>query len=166
MIDFRGKLDALETISFLCIRNEIDRFLVSISDPYNSDKTLDIYLSPEKSASIKVDTSSNSPYIKVKLKFSGRIDSMSSNANYLSPEVLDYISSACNNYLEANFSDFLYRTSKDLKVDICGFGRYATSNFFTSSQFDDYNWLDNYKNAFFKVEVDTSIKSAMLITET
>lgn len=46
------------------------------------------------------------------------------------------------------------------------FGKYALKNFFYTEQYNNYNWLENYKNAFFDVKVDTSIKSGMLIIET
>lgn len=161
-----GELNALETIAFLNIRNDLDRFLISVPDPENSNNYIDIYMTPLKSTNIKVDTSSQTPYIKIKCEFAGRIYSMSENAKYLSPEVLDSISNSCNSYLESAFSDFLYRTSKEFQSDISGIGKYALKNFFTTEQFEDYSWLDNYKNAFFDVEIDTSVKSGMLITET
>ena len=91
---------------------------------------------------------------------------MANNANYLSPEVLETISNSCNSYLESTFSSYLYKTSKDFKSDINGFGKSALKNFISVQDFEQYNWLDNYQNAFFDVEVDTSIKSGMLITET
>lgn len=166
MINSFGKLDASETISFLATRNKVERFLISIPDPNNNEKYIDIYLSPQCSTNIKIDTSSSSPYIKLKFKFTGRIYSMSNDSNYLSTDVLNSISSSCNKQLESMFSDFLYKTSKDLKSDICGLGKYSLSNFLTTSEFENYDWLDNYRNAFFDVEVDTSIKSGMLITET
>lgn len=163
---FVGELNPLETISFLSVTNDVERFLISIPNPYYKDKYIDLYVAPEKSADIKVDTTSSSPFIKIKFKFNCRIYSMSDNSDYLSPEVLDTISLACNNYLESVFSDFLYKTSKNLKSDICKFGRPACANFLTTSDFDNYNWLYNYRNAFFDVEVDTSVKSGMLLTET
>lgn len=163
---FVGELNPLETISFLSVTNDVERFLITIPNPYYKDKNIDLYVEPEKLADIKVDTTSSSPFIKIKLKFNCRIDSMSDNSDYLSPEVLNTISLACNDYLESVFTDFLYKTSKNLKSDICKFGRTACANFLTTSDFDDYNWLYNYRNAFFDVEVDTSVKSSMLLTET
>lgn len=165
-INLYGRLNSLETISFLSTRNKIERFLISIPNPYIDGKYLDIYISPEASPYVAIDTTTSSPYIKIKFKFTGRIDSMSENSNYLTPEVLNTISSSCNNYLQSIFSDFLYKTSKDFKSDICGLGRYSLANFLTTKEFEDYNWLYNYRNAFFDVEVDTSVKSGMLITET
>lgn len=161
-----GELDALETIAFLNIRNDLDRFLISVPDPLNNNHYLDIYLTPVHSTSINIDTTNQSPYIKIKLEFSGRIYSMTENSKYLSSEVLDSISNSCNSYLESVFADYLYKTSKDLKSDINGFGKYTLKNFITTGQYEDYNWPENYKNSFFDVEVNTSVKSGMLITET
>lgn len=160
-----GELNALETIAFLNISNSLDRFLISIPDPENGNNYIDIYLSPVRSAAIKVDTSSQTPYIKVKCEFVGRIYSMSENSKYLSPEVLNSISNSCNSYLESIFSDYLYKTSKEFHSDINGMGKFALKNFFTTKQFKNYSWLDNYRNAFFDVEINTSVKSGMLISE-
>lgn len=91
---------------------------------------------------------------------------MDNNSKYLNPEILDTISSYCNSYLESNFSNYLYKTSKVFHSDINGFGKYAFSSFLTSEDFKDYDWLIRYQDAYFDVNVETSIKSGMLITET
>lgn len=161
-----GELNALESIAFLNIKNKLERFMVSVPDPQNNNNTLDIYLTPSGLNSIKINTSNQSPYIKIKCNFSGRIYSMSENSKYLSPEVLDSISNSCNSYLESMFTDYLYKTSKDFKSDINGLGVHCLPNFLTIKNFENYNWLQNYENAFFKVDVNTSVKSGMLITET
>ena len=161
-----GELCALETTTYLALRNRVDRFLISIPDPDDVNSYLDIYLYPDGNTNVTVDTSTSSPFIKVKAKFSGRIYSMANNSQYLNPELLKDLSETCNKYLESVFSDFLYRTSKDLKSDINGFGKYALNNFFTTQDYDNYNWCNHYQNAFFEVDIDTSIKSSMLITET
>lgn len=161
-----GELCALETICFLNIKNSIDRFLISVQDPENENNTLDIYMTPAKNTSVKVDTSTQTPYIEISCKFTGRIYSMSENSKYLSPDVLDSISKSCDSYLESLFTNYLYKTSKEFNSDINSFGTYALKNFFTTSDLENYNWLENYRNAFFKVNVDSSVKSGMLITET
>lgn len=161
-----GELNALETISFLAMHNCVDRFLLSIPDPLNNGSYLDIYFTPSGNTKVKVDTSSSFPYISVKAKFTGRIYSMSENSKYLSKEVLDRISNTCNYYLESTFSDLLYKTSKVFHADIHQFGENSLCNFFTMQDAKNYNWFSNYKNSFFDVDVNTSIKSGMLITET
>ena len=161
-----GELNAIETICFLALNNKISRFLLSVPDPINQGEFLDIYFGSYGMPEIKVDTSTASPYIKVKMNLTGRIYSMSQNSNYLSPETIDAISSSCNSYLESAFSNLLYKTSKEFHSDINGFGKKALSNFKTTQEVNDYHWLGNYQNSFFDVDIDTSIKSGMLITET
>lgn len=147
------------------MRNEADRFLVSVPNPTNSNEFIDIYLTPNNTIDIKVDTSNGSPYIKVSVDFMGRIYSMDANSKYLDSATLDSISESCNSYLETTFSNFLYKTAKEFNSDINGFGKHALSNFFTTQDFENYGWLDVYQDSFFDVEVNTSIKSSMLITE-
>lgn len=161
-----GELTALETMSLLSIRNKVDRFLISVPNPLSNNEYLDIYVTPKGNTKIEVDTSSSSPYVKISCKFTAQIYSMSENSNYLSSEVLNSISDSCNNYLESMFLDYLYKSSKDLKSDITGFGVFATKNFLTTTDFEKYNWRSCYKDAFFDVNIDTSVKSGMLISET
>ncbi len=161
-----GELNSNETIAFLNMRNAVDRFLISVPDPFNHNNYIDIYVTPLKSRKVDIDTSSSTPYINVNCYFSARIYSMAENSKYLSDDVLAAISNSCNSYLENIISDYLYKTSKSFKSDINGFGNNATKNFLTTKDFENYNWNENYKNAFFKVNVDTSVKSGMLITET
>lgn len=161
-----GELDALETIAFLNIKNQIERFLISVPDPENNNNYLDIYISPIKRTNITVDTSTPTPHIKVDFSFSGRIYSMTDNSKYLSPEVLEEISKSCNSYLDNVFTEYLYRTAKEFESDINNIGLYSLINFFTTKETEEYDWHECYKNSFFDVNVDTSIKSGMLITET
>lgn len=163
---FVGELNASECVCLLNILDQIDQFLISVPDPSNKNNNIDLYLSPTTSPKIKVDNTTKSPYIKLKFKFSGRIYSMSEDSKYLSPEVLESVSNSCNSYLENLFTDYLYKTSKELKSDINALGKYAPQNFLNLDDFINYNWLESYKDSFFDVEVDTSVKSAMLITQT
>ena len=160
-----GELNALDTMAFLSIRNKVDRFLVSVPDPLNNNEYLDIYLTPKGSTSVDVDTSAPSPYVKIKFEFTAQIYSMSENSKYLSSDVLDSVSNSCNKYLESMFLDYLYKTSKDFKSDINSFGNFAAKNFITTKDYENYNWLESYKDAFFDVSIETSVKSGMLISE-
>lgn len=161
-----GELDALECLSYLNMRNESKNFFISIPNPENSDDYLDLYLSPVHQTTVNVDTSNGAPYIKIKTFYYARIYSMDSAARYLDNAVLNSISESCNSYLESTFSDYLYKTSREFKSDINGFGKYALSKFWTYEDFYNYNWNDNYKDATFDIDVNTTVKSSILLTET
>ena len=161
-----GELNAIETICFLNLKESVDSFLVSIPDPQEANSKIDIYLTPNTTHNIDVDFVNGAPYVKMKLEFSGKIYSMSRDSQYLNIDVLNSISNSCNNYLESQFSSYLYKTSTVFESDINGLGSFALSKFSTTTEFDNYNWLDNYKNCTFDVEVTTVIDSGFLLTQT
>lgn len=161
-----GELNALETISFLCMQNNIEGFLISVPDPEKSNSYLDIYMTPTASTKTTVSIVNGSPLIKVSAKFEGKIYSVTENSKYLSKEVLSAIDDSCNSYLQSAFSDYLYRTSTDFKSDINGFGKFATHNFLTYPEFSNFNWNENYVNSSFDVKVDSNINSGFLLTQT
>lgn len=161
-----GELNALETISFLCLQNNIEGFLVSVPDPEKSNSYLDLYLSPSTNTKVKVSIINGSPFIEINIKFSGKIRSISKNSKYLSQEILDAIASSCNHYLESHFLNYLYRTSIEFKSDVNGIGKYVTRNFLTTTEFNDYKWKSNYQNSSFSIKIDTTINSGSLLTQT
>lgn len=161
-----GELDALECLSYLNINNESKTFFISVPNPESYEDYLDLYLSPTCTNDIKIDISNGAPYIKIKCKYSARIYSMGTDSQYLNNDILTSISDSCNSYLESVFSDYLYKTSREFKSDINGFGKYALAKFWTTNDFTNYNWNKNYKNAVFDVKVDTDVESSILLTET
>lgn len=161
-----GELNAIETICFLNMKKNIDSFLVSIPNPEDSSSKIDIYLTPNTTHNINVSIVNGSPFIKIKFEFSGKIYSMSKGSQYLNPDILNSISNSCNSYLESQFSSYLYKTSTIFESDINGLGVYALSQFTTANEFNDYNWLDNYKNSTFDIDINTVMDSGFLLTET
>ena len=161
-----GELNSIETLSFLATRNEISSFLVSVPDPNDSNSYIDIYLTPVIDTNVDIDIINGSPYIKVSYSFTGRIYSMKQDSSYLDDDVLQKVSQSCSSYLKTVFSNYLYKTAKDLNSDINAFGKNARSNFLTIQEFEDYNWLEHYTDSFFDVNVDASIRSSYLLTET
>jgi spore germination protein KC len=161
-----GELNAIETLSFLSTRNEVEGFLVTVPNPDVENSYIDLYLTPAKETKTKVDLVNGSPYVTVNYSFKGRIYSMKNGAKYLESDVLSAVSNYCSSYLESTFSSYLYKTSKEFGTDINGIGKKALTNFFTMPDFETYNWNENYRNCFFDVHVDTNIKSGSLLTET
>ena len=145
-----GELDAIETVCFHILKNNINSFIISIPKPEDTGSKIDLLLTPKGDTKIKVDIVNNSPYIKI---------DGSSN-------VLNSISNSCNNYLENVLLDYLYKTSIDFKSDINGIGKYALSSFYTNKEFKNYNWVDNYMNSTFKVNINTTVNSGFLLNKT
>lgn len=161
-----GELNSMETVCFHILRNNINSFLISIPNPNDKNSNLDILLIPKKDTKIKVEIINNAPYVKINSSFSAKIYSMNENSDYLEPSTLSAISNSCNKYLENVISDYLYKTALEFKSDINGIGKYALSCFKTNEEFCNYNWRDNYMNSTFKVTINSTIDSGLLLNKT
>ena len=161
-----GNLTADQTLSHQLITNELDFSTINITSPFNLNETLDIYISTFKNPKIKVEISNSSPFVQVNLFVAARIVSFNSyEINLLTEDKLNLIQSTVKQHLEKQLYDYLYTTSREYNSDISGLGRYAVKNFRTINDWNSYNWLENYKNSTFKVNVDISIKTGNLLTQ-
>lgn len=161
-----GELSGLETLWHLIIQNNINTFIISIPDPKNNGEYLDLSLTQKEKTKIKVDVSNGSPYINIDIALTGKILTVDGDSIYKNETYLREISSYANSYIQDNISQYLYKTSKSFKCDIDKFGRTAAKYFLTTKDWENYNWLNSYQNAFFTVNIDTNIESGVLISET
>lgn len=161
-----GNLTAHQTLSHQLITNELDFSTLNIPSPFNPNETLDIYISSFKSPKIKVDIQNSSPFVQINLYVAARIVSFNSyDINLLTEEKLNLIQNTVKQHLENQLYDYLNRTAKEYNSDISGLGRYAVKNFRTIEDWRNYNWLENYQNSTFKVNIDISIKTGNLLTQ-
>lgn len=160
-----GELTAIETLCLSIIRGEVNSFLITVANPEDNGKQIDLMMYPENSRKIKVHIVNGSPYITYDAKFTARIYSMKEGSKYLNSSVLDAISKQANHYLEEVITQYLYKTSTEFKADINTFGKYVLSNFLTMPEFEEYDWRNSYANSTFKVSIHTDVESGFLITE-
>ena len=161
-----GSLNANQTLSHQLLTNELDFSTLNIISPFNPNETLDIYISTFKKPKIKVHIQNSSPFVQINLYVAARIVSFNSyEINLLTEEKLNLIQNTVKSHLESQVYDYLNKTAKEFNSDISGLGRYAVKNFRTTNDWNNYNWLENYQNSAFKVNVDISIKTGNLLTQ-
>ena len=80
-------------------------------------------------------------------------------------ENVSLLEKSANFYLTTKLYEYLYKVSKDFKSDIDGFGKHVVRNFLTMDEWENYNWLENFKNSFFDVKVETKVKSGYILME-
>ena len=91
--------------------------------------------------------------------------STNKNSEELTNENIEKLEQSVNSYLEKQIPNFLYKTSLDYNSVICSLGKYGVSQFKTNSNWESYNWLENYKNSIFNVNVNCTVISSLLFTE-
>lgn len=159
-----GELTATETICHLIVTNKIEECIFSIPSPFDEDNSIDLYITPNEKTKNKVEIINGAPYITTNVKLNARILSASKNSNYFEGNNLELVESYADSYIKSELENYLYKTSKSYKSDIALFGRYAVKHFGTWSDWMAYDWLDNYANSFFDVDVDVNVISSYLIS--
>lgn len=157
-----GEISAYECIYHLIISNKFKTTILNIPSPFNDSDYIAIYISNTHSKN-KVKIINGSPYITCNVSLNARIHTSTFNSNYMSKNNLKTLEEYANSFIKSNIEDYLYKTSVNLQSDINKFGKYAVQNFKLSKDFEQYNWISNYKNSTFKVNVDTKIKSSYLV---
>jgi spore germination protein KC len=160
-----GELDGLETICHLMISSSLNSCVITIPSPFDTDKTISLKVRLVKDTKNKAHLVNGSAYITSKVKLEARVLTMNENSNYLDPDEITQLEESLNSYLTTQIYEYLYKISKEFKSDIDGFGKYVVQNFKTYDEWENFNWLDNFKNSFFNVTVDTTIKSSYVLVK-
>lgn len=160
-----GELDNIETLCHLIVTNKLQNATITIPNPLDDKSNVSIYIRLAKDTKNTVEFVNNYPYIKCNAYITGNILSINSSLNLTDEHTMEILNSYVNNYLQQNISDYLYKTSRDLKSDIVGFGKYARLKYLTWQDWVDSDWLNNYENAFFDVKVETNLQSGYLFND-
>lgn len=165
MIGWFGEATAIDSLCHLIIVNKLQAANISIPNPYNQNSSIDLLISREKPVKCKVEFINNSPFISIDCNIEARVLTVSGNSKSLDNFNIKTIEKEINYYLENKLYDYLYKTSLEFNSDVCSFGKYAITNFLTTEDWNNYNWMNNYKNSIFKIKVNSSIKSGLLLTQ-
>jgi len=160
-----GELTALETLCHSIITNEVSTFTISITDPEKNNEKIDLSCTTTKKPKVNVNVSGTSPYINIDIFIDGNVLSVKKDKNYFDKNYIQKLNTSTNIFLKKSITEYLYKTSVELHSDIDYFSKSAVINFLTLNDWNSYNWNDNYKNAFFNVNVKTNIKSSILLTQ-
>lgn len=160
-----GELDNIETLCHLIVTNKLQNATITIPNPFDDNSNVSIYIRLVKDTKKTVEFVNHYPYIKCKSYIAGNVLSLNKSLNLTDRHTLDTLNSYVNAYLRQNISDYLYKTSKVLKSDIAGFGRHTRMNYLTWQDWIDSDWLNNYENAFFDVDVETNLQSGYLFND-
>ena len=154
-----GELTGIETLCHLIVTSTLKRCTISVQNPFDIHSTIDLYIHQKKKPKINLDFINGTPYISIEVFLEGYGLTLNKHIDYSSPVTLEQINKSAEQYLKSELENYLYKTSKEFKSDIAGFGKYALSKYLTIDKWHKSNWLENYKNSFFDVTVNVNIKS-------
>ena len=157
-----GEISREETLCYMLVSGKLKDAVINVPSPFEDADYVSLNISSVHSKN-KVEIKNGTPFITCNISLSARVLSSTKTSNYLSKENSLALEYATNSYLNANVTDFLYKTSKELKSDFIGFGRNAVRSFKTMDDWKNYDWLNKYQNSEFNVNVNTTVKSSYLL---
>ena len=161
-----GELTGIETICHLIISNKLNICNITINSPFEDGKTITLRIRLVEDTKNKVTLTDAGPYINSKIRLEARVLTMDENSKYLDTQNIEKLEKYTTSYMKNQIYQYLYKVSKEYNSDIDGFGLHVTKNFSTWEKWRNYKWLDNFKNSFFNVEVETKVKSGYILMET
>ena len=162
---YLGELSSEESMYHLLVTNNVDSFNITVPiENYNED-TLNFRISPYKSPKISINTSSDTPTIKLELFCEAHVLSIERKKDYGNVDFIEHTRPIIENFIKDNIVSYLNRTSKEFQVDITNFYTIARKHFLTTPEWNKYNWNEKYKNANFSVNVNVNLNSQLLYIE-
>lgn len=159
-----GELTAIETMLHLILTNNFESGIITLNHPLKENSTIDIALYSHKKTNIDAKLINGSPFASIEVFLNSRLLSVDKNSGDFDADEIKELESLINSYLENAILNYLYKTSKEFESDIDGIGQSLLTKFKNSKEWNNYNWPQNYKNTFFKVHVNTNIKSSFLLS--
>ena len=159
-----GELNNIETMCHMIISSELKNATLTIHNPYDYNSNISVYIHLDKNTKNKVKLVNGYPYITCNVSVGGYVLSLEDTLDLSNQETIDTLNETVSMYLEKYINSYLYKTAKDFKSDIDDFGKYLLSSYLTLDEWNSADWLNNYQNAFFDVNVETNLVSGYLFS--
>jgi spore germination protein KC len=161
-----GELDGEESLHYLMIVGQYNDSNITVLDPLNNGYYILLNTSQNRRPVHKVSMLDGNPLIKIKIFLEADILSIQSGINYESTENISILEKAAEEQLKQGMIRLLEKTAKDMESDIFGFGKKIKHNFLTWKEWEDFQWLNKYKDSSFDVDVSFKIRRPGLLIRT
>lgn len=150
-----GEMDGEEATYYLMAKGDFKYSRMSI--PQDNNEFIVFNISQHGKPNYKLEFYNGKPQIKLKIDLNADILSKQRIDQY--SKDFDGLEAKTEEFLKEGILRFLNRT-KDLGVDICGFGGALRKDFYTWKEWEEYNWLERYEESGFDLDVNVRINTA------
>lgn len=161
-----GEFNGDETRALLMIKGEYETGSYVIHDPYNSKLLDTIIVNQQKKPDTKIDfKKEGKPDIEVKIFLEGEIQALQSTVNYESMEYKPILENKVETFLKEQIDKSISKALA-LNSDVFGFGEKASMKFLTIQDWEEYKWLEKFKDSSIKTEVQFVIRRTGTLIKT
>ncbi len=157
-----GELNSIETLCHMIVSNKLKNATINVPNPYDNKNNISLYISFSKKTKKSVEIINDYPYISCDISIKGYVMNLDDTLDLTNGEVVQKINESATAYLKYCVLSYLYKTAKDFHSDIDGFGSHLIYKYPSTKEWENSDWLNNYENSFFDVNVDFNVLSAQL----
>lgn len=158
-----GELDGTDTNMHLLCTGEYIHSYWTIPDPLAEGQYVVLDIKQKRHPRHHVEIVDGKPVIHITLSLEGDMLAVESNINYESGENSKILESSVESYIREQTMQYLEKTAREFKSDICGFGEHAKGLFTTWAEWEAYQWKAKYRFATFNVHVNFNVRRPGLI---
>lgn len=159
-----GELKEDLALAHLILSNNLNEAVLVINDSEDSKEVVTLIAKQANAPKIKVTLKNNIPHIDITAYIEARLESDAGNTDYLKQENKNRLNEKVSSHLKSVIENYLEETTKNIKADAAGFGRYAKANFLTWPEFEKINWQDIYENSTYKVNVNVNLNVSQIVS--
>ncbi len=160
-----GKLTSEETRMLTILTGEFRRGFLTIQDPLQPAKGVNIHLRPGRKAKITVAVADDRPVIDVDVMMEGEISAISSGVNYESPAYSQTLEEQISSVIRQDMERMI-RYTQQVGSDPVNFGKFLRSQFSSYSDYRRFDFDSKYPTAEVNVKVTTQVRRTGLMRMT
>lgn len=160
-----GKLTSEETRMLAILTNEFKRGFLTVQDPLEPTKGINIHLRPGRDTKVSVSLADRRPVIDVDVMLEGEVTAIGSGINYEAPAynqtLEDRVSAVVRQDMEKTI-----RYMQQVGSDPANFGKYVRPLFNTYAEYRKFDFESKFPTAEVRVKVKTQLRRTGLMRMT
>lgn len=160
-----GVLNTIETRMLGLLLGEYPRGFLSVEDPLDSRYAININLRLGSKPKVKIKLVEGRPVIDIKVLLEGDISNIGSGINYEMQGYIDLLEGQIAKVYQKEMLNLIART-QEMDSDVVGFGYYLRPAFSSNTEFVDYHWNDQYRQAAVNGNIEIQIRRTGLMLRT
>ncbi|NLP43961.1 MAG: Ger(x)C family spore germination protein [Peptococcaceae bacterium] len=156
-----GYLNQNETRFYLLATGKYKRGLFTLDDPKSAGDFIVLEVTAHGAPKVTTFLENEIPYIYLEMLLDIDIAAIQNRENYfLNPSAYLELEKYIETYFVRGMEEVIRKTQQEWNSDIFEFGKKIAGNFWTIPQFEEYNWLERYREAKIDVKVKANISRA------
>lgn len=160
-----GTLCSYETRYLMMITSSFKRGIITIEDKNSPQDAIPLDIRLGRKTKIITHFENSIPVIEIKINIEADVGAIQSKIPYEKLKNIGDLNNQIESTIKKGVEETIKKAQTEWNTDIFGFGKKFARNFYTTTKFEEYNWLKHFKDAKVIVEVDANVRRTGLMMD-